>query len=120
METTERVVEAYCRYVKGWAIPNFRCDGQYEIDLPAIDPVTLERYHFESGSSSPGAESGSPSCHPGVARHHGAGPGKRATDHCRALGEGALHAEPMGFCDILAAAAPDPRRGPFGGYERSA
>ncbi len=48
METTERVVEAYVRYVKGWAtIPNIRCAGQNEIDLLAIDPVTLERYHIE-------------------------------------------------------------------------
>jgi hypothetical protein len=48
METTEKIVEAYVRYVKGWAtIPNIRCDGQYEIDLLAIDPVTLARYHIE-------------------------------------------------------------------------
>lgn len=52
METTERIVEAYVRYVKGWAtIPNIRCDGQHEIDLVAIDPVSLERYHIESGVS---------------------------------------------------------------------
>lgn len=55
METTEKIVEAYVRYVKGWAtIPNLRCDGQHEIDLLAIDPVTLKRYHIEtsvSGSS---------------------------------------------------------------------
>jgi hypothetical protein len=31
METTEKIVEAYVRYVKGWAtIRNIRCDGQYE------------------------------------------------------------------------------------------
>lgn len=48
METTERIVEAYVRHVKGWAtIPNIRCDGQNEIDLIAIDPVSLERYHIE-------------------------------------------------------------------------
>lgn len=48
METTEKIVEAYVRYVKGWAtIPNIRCDGQYEIDLLAIDPITLARYHIE-------------------------------------------------------------------------
>jgi hypothetical protein len=48
METTEKIVEAYVRYVKGWAtIPNIRCDGQYEIDLLAIDPVSLARYHIE-------------------------------------------------------------------------
>jgi len=50
METTERVVEAYVRYVKGWAtIPNVKCAGQYEIDLIAIDPVSLSRYHIEVG-----------------------------------------------------------------------
>lgn len=38
-ETTERIVESYVRYVKGWAtIPNIKCEGQYEIDLLAIDP----------------------------------------------------------------------------------
>lgn len=48
METTERIVEAYVRYVKGWAtIPNIRCSGQNEIDLLAIDPVSLARYHIE-------------------------------------------------------------------------
>ena len=48
METTERIVEAYVRYVKGWAtIPNVRCEGQNEIDLIAIDPVSLARYHIE-------------------------------------------------------------------------
>jgi hypothetical protein len=52
METTEKIVEAYVRYVKRWAtIPNVRCDGQFEIDLLAIDPVTLERYHIETSVS---------------------------------------------------------------------
>jgi hypothetical protein len=52
METTEKIVEAYVRYVKRWAtIPNIRCDGQFEIDLLAIDPVTLARYHIETGVS---------------------------------------------------------------------
>ncbi len=33
METTEKIVEAYVRYVKGWAtIPNIKCPGQNEID----------------------------------------------------------------------------------------
>lgn len=55
METTERVVESYMRYVKGCAtIPNIRCAGQFEIDLLAINPMTLERYHVESGISIPG------------------------------------------------------------------
>jgi len=49
METTEKVVEAYVRYIKGWAtIPNIKCKGQYEIDLLAIDPKTGDRYHIES------------------------------------------------------------------------
>jgi len=58
METTERIVESYVRYVKGWAtIPNIRCAGQYEIDLLAIDPVSLNRYHIEVGVSVSGAYS---------------------------------------------------------------
>lgn len=52
METTEKIVEAYVRYVKRWAtIPNIRCDGQFGIDLLAIDPVTLARYHIETSVS---------------------------------------------------------------------
>jgi len=52
METTEKIVEAYCRYHKGWAtIPNIKCSGQYEIDLLAIDLVALKRYHVETGVS---------------------------------------------------------------------
>jgi len=51
-ETTEKIVESYVRYVKGWAtIPNVKCEGQYEIDLLAIDPVSGRRYHLESGIS---------------------------------------------------------------------
>ena len=50
METTERIVEAYVRYVKRWAtIPNIKCEGQFEIDLLAIDHRRLDRYHIESG-----------------------------------------------------------------------
>src|SRR5579872_3166579 len=49
METTERIVEAYVRYVRGWAtIPNIKCGGQKEIDLFAIDPDSGDRYHIES------------------------------------------------------------------------
>jgi hypothetical protein len=52
METTEKIVEAYVRYVKGWAtIPNIKCEGQYEIDLLAVDPKTVARAHIESGVS---------------------------------------------------------------------
>lgn len=59
METTERIVEAYVRYVKGWAtIPNIRCGGQREIDLLAIDPRPRgKRYHIEVGVSISGAYS---------------------------------------------------------------
>lgn len=52
METTEKIVEAYVRYVKGWAtIPNIKCGNQKEIDLFAIDPVSLLRYHIETSVS---------------------------------------------------------------------
>ncbi len=52
METTEKIVEAYCRYIKGWAtIPNINCSGKYEIDLLAVDPRTLDYYHIETGVS---------------------------------------------------------------------
>src|SRR5262249_32719706 len=52
METTEKIIECYVRHVLRWAtIPNIKCDGQYEIDLIAIDPVNLERYHIESSVS---------------------------------------------------------------------
>lgn len=52
METTEKIVESYVRYIKGWAtIPNIKCKGQLEIDLLAIDPVNGGRYHIESGVS---------------------------------------------------------------------
>jgi hypothetical protein len=51
METTEKIVEAYVRYVRNWAtIPNVKC-GQFEIDLLAIDPVQFDRYHIETSVS---------------------------------------------------------------------
>ena len=38
METTEKIVEAYVRYVKNWfMLPNIKCGGQYDIDLLAVD-----------------------------------------------------------------------------------
>lgn len=59
METTEKIVESYCRYVKNWfTIPNIKCKGQYEIDLLAIDttnPRSLHRYHIECGVSISGS-----------------------------------------------------------------
>ena len=59
METTEKVVESYCRYVKQWfTIPNIRCKGQYEIDLLAISSSVsgeIERYHMECGVSISGS-----------------------------------------------------------------
>src|SRR5260370_40290920 len=55
METTEKIVESYCRYVRNWlTIPNIRCHGQYEIDLLAVDTTNhrkLTRYHIECGVS---------------------------------------------------------------------
>jgi len=51
--STEKIVEAYCNYVKGWAtIPNLKCDrGQYEIDILAVDPKNNEKYHIECSVS---------------------------------------------------------------------
>ncbi|MCK4305005.1 MAG: hypothetical protein KAY24_12275 [Candidatus Eisenbacteria sp.] len=61
METTEKIVEAYVRYVKGWfTLPNIKCEGQYEIDLLAVDSSKtrgLRRYHIESGISISGSYS---------------------------------------------------------------
>jgi hypothetical protein len=60
METTEKIVESYCRYVEHWfTIPNIRCKGQYEIDLLAIDTKSpeLRRYHIECGVSISGSYS---------------------------------------------------------------
>ncbi|MCK4736772.1 MAG: hypothetical protein KAT65_30230, partial [Methanophagales archaeon] len=61
METTEKIVESYCRYVKGWfTVPNIKCSGQYEIDLLAVDPSSntdVKRYHVECGVSISGAYS---------------------------------------------------------------
>jgi len=58
VETTERIVEAYVRYVKRWAtIPNIKCRGQNEIDLLAIDPASFKRYHIEVGVSISGSYS---------------------------------------------------------------
>ena len=78
METTEKIIESYVRYVRRWAtIPNVRCEGQYEIDLLAIDPVTHGKYHIESSvSASKGFsrltgkpfDPGDPKIHPAVAR----------------------------------------------------
>lgn len=61
METTEKIVESYCRYVKGWfTISNIKCPGQYEIDLLAVDPSPSKgrgRYHIECGVSISGGYS---------------------------------------------------------------
>src|SRR5262245_31033276 len=61
METTEKIVESYCRYVKQWfTIPNIKCEGQYEVDLLAVDttsPKKLGRYHIECGVSISGSYS---------------------------------------------------------------
>jgi hypothetical protein len=61
METTEKIVESYCRYVKQWfTLPNIKCKGQYEVDLLAVDttsPKKLRRYHVECGVSISGSYS---------------------------------------------------------------
>ena len=55
METTEKIVEAYVRYVKEcFTIPNIKCEGQYEIDLLAVRmdaDGSIHRFHIESGVS---------------------------------------------------------------------
>ncbi len=55
METTEKIVEAYVRYVKGClTMPNIKCGGQMEIDLLAIDASAsrkVRRYHVETSVS---------------------------------------------------------------------
>jgi hypothetical protein len=61
METTEKIVESYWRYVKQWfTIPNIKCKGQYEVDLLAVDttaPRRLSRYHIGCGISISGSYS---------------------------------------------------------------
>lgn len=61
METTEKIVDSYCHYVKGWfTISNIKCAGQYEIDLLAVEispDERLKRYHIESGVSISGSYS---------------------------------------------------------------
>jgi hypothetical protein len=44
METTEKIVESYCRYMNGWfTISNIKCPSQYEIDLlPMIFKHAME------------------------------------------------------------------------------
>jgi hypothetical protein len=54
-ETTEKIVESYVRYVMNWAtISNIKCPDQHEIDLLAIDPLSLKRYHIERSVHVPG------------------------------------------------------------------
>jgi hypothetical protein len=60
METTEKIVESYCRYIRQWfTIPNIRCKGQYEVDLLAVDTTKsrMKRYHIECGVSISGSYS---------------------------------------------------------------
>ena len=51
METTEKIVEAYCRYIKGWfTLTNLKGPGQSELDILAIDTTKhyrYKRYHIE-------------------------------------------------------------------------
>jgi hypothetical protein len=56
METTEKIVDSYCKYVREWfTMSNIKCPGQYEIDLLAIDPISGKRYHIECGISISGS-----------------------------------------------------------------
>lgn len=56
METTERIVEAYCRYIKHWfTIPNIRVKNN-EIDLIAVDKDG-NKAHIEIGVSISGGYS---------------------------------------------------------------
>jgi len=60
METTEKIVEAYVRYIQRWfTMPNIKCKGQMEIDLLAVDVSgkRVKRYHIESGVSISGSYS---------------------------------------------------------------
>lgn len=60
METTEKIVESYCRYIENWyTIPNIKCQGQYEVDLLAVDTThpEIRRYHIECGVSISGSYS---------------------------------------------------------------
>ncbi len=54
METTERIVEAYCRYIKHWfTIPNVRVKNS-EVDLIAVDKDG-KKAHIEIGVSISGS-----------------------------------------------------------------
>lgn len=58
METTERIVESYFRYVRNWfTISNLKCKGQNEIDLLGVDfsAHRIRRYHVESSVSISGS-----------------------------------------------------------------
>lgn len=56
MDTCERIVEVYVRYLQGYAtIPNIKCGGQREIDLLAIHPKKGDRLHIETSISISGS-----------------------------------------------------------------
>jgi hypothetical protein len=58
METTKKIVEAYCRHVKGWlTLPDIGCNGQLKIGLLAVDTSEAEirRYHIEGVISTSGS-----------------------------------------------------------------
>jgi hypothetical protein len=60
METTEKIVESYCRYIRNWlTVPNIKCGGQYEVDLLAVDVSadSIQRFHLECGVSISGGYS---------------------------------------------------------------
>lgn len=58
MEASEKVVESYFRYVKGYfTIPNLRCGGQKEVDLIGMkgSAVSVQRIHVEVSVVTSGA-----------------------------------------------------------------
>lgn len=58
METTTKIIEAYIRYMNGWAtIPNINCSRHEKIALLAIDPINFGRYHIESAVSAEASNS---------------------------------------------------------------
>ena len=98
METTERIVEAYVRYVKGWAtIPNIKCGDQKEIDLFAIDPASGERFHIETTVSILTELSGADHRRVRRRRPQGEGQGGARAANTRLLPEGEIRS---GRCEI--------------------
>ena len=49
MEPEVHIIEKYFQeFCKCFTMTNIKCEGNKEIDLLAINPITMERYHIES------------------------------------------------------------------------